>query len=500
MFLTHDEILLAAVPGNEYTPPSRFHVTGASIERPRKYWRSHDQKWAVYTIAGDRLGETIITSVQKARDVGLVPLLVVRDNVEFTAVAERYGDLRCHVACPIAGHGSLIPPLSIPRQRARKQKCATRIPQDLLAELADNPLFPLRIRSILRQLRNEYQTMPRAGTHDEAEHSALTSFLKRMLQQIDFRTSGNVTPDMIRHIEIAGWGGSRDHFFHSFQNFFFGIYAVARLSQHFAGYRAVAKLDWDLNSYHVWFLTALWHDVGHGLSHLEDIHDDIMGSGLAEASAESSRAVFLKSPLVQEALLKICTLMARLLKPEDARTGYMAPDQWPKRNRTVAAIRNAFEESVMDHGHGATSALRLYSDFVPVARRLGLPKQDVLTQVVQLACASIPLHDANFRDHLRKFLGPFVLRTTVMPFAALLAFVDSIQDDRRDLDGVKEELSFLERILVQAPATVTAEVNGRSLSWQSILWKVVEARDVLLHLSQYPESLNFKYPAWMVTT
>jgi hypothetical protein len=178
----------------------------------------------------------------------------------------------------------------------------------------------------------------------------------------------------------------------------------------------------------------------------------------------------------------------------------MAPDQWPKRNSTVTAIRNAFEESVMDHGHGAPSALRLYRDFVPAARRLGVARQDIVTQLVQLACASLPFHDANFRDHLRQSLGPFVLGTTIMPFAALLAFIDSIQDDRRDLDGVKEEVRFLQRILVLEPATVSAEVNTQYLPEQSVLWKVVEARDILAHLSQDPESLYFRYPTWMAQT
>jgi hypothetical protein len=498
MSVTHDEILLAAVPGEEYTPPSGSHVTGSSIERPRKYWRSHDQNWAVYTVAGNRLGETIIESVKKARGKGLVPLLVVRDNTELAAVAERYGDIECHVACPIGGCGSLIPPLSIPHKRTRKEKCSSRIPQDLLGELAGSALFPGPIRSILRHLLKAYEQMPRTGTHDTAEHSALAGFMKGMLHQIGVPTEGKNTIDMIRHLEIAGWGGSRDHFFHSFQNFFFGLYAVARLSPHFTGYRAAARLDWDLDSYHVWFLTALWHDVGYGISHLEDIHEEVLGSGLADTTAESSRAEFLNDSLVQEGLLKICALMARLLRPDVARTGYMAPDQWPKRSRTVGAIRKAFEESVMDHGHGAPSALRLYSDFMPAARRLAPPRQDILTQVVQLACASLPLHDVNFRDHLRESLGRFVLDTTVMPFAALLAFVDSIQDDRRDLNDLKEEVRFLERILVQDPATVMAEVNGRSLPVQSILWKVVEARDVLSHLSQNPASLYFRYPAWMV--
>ena len=87
-----------------------------------------------------------------------------------------------------------------------------------------------------------------------------------------------------------------------------------------------------------------------------------------------------------------------------------------------------------------------------------------------------------------------------MPFAALLAFVDSIQDDRRDLESVKEEVRFLERILVLEPATVTAEVNVHALPTQSLLWKAVEARDVLAHLSQDPASLYFKYPDWMAQT
>jgi hypothetical protein len=87
-----------------------------------------------------------------------------------------------------------------------------------------------------------------------------------------------------------------------------------------------------------------------------------------------------------------------------------------------------------------------------------------------------------------------------MPFAALLAFVDSIQDDRRDLEGLKEEVRFLERILVKKPATVTAKVNMRSLPPQSLLWKAVEARDVLAHLSQDPASLYFKYPDWVGRT
>jgi hypothetical protein len=85
-----------------------------------------------------------------------------------------------------------------------------------------------------------------------------------------------------------------------------------------------------------------------------------------------------------------------------------------------------------------------------------------------------------------------------MPFAALISFIDSIQDDRRDLECVSEEIRFLEHILVERPATVQAIVNKDALKIESLLWKVVEVKDVLAHLNQSPESLFFKYPAWMI--
>src|SRR5208337_3649031 len=112
MQLSHDEILIDALPGNQFTPSVSRQIKNQGVERPSKYWRSGQQGWAVYPVAGDRVGDTVVESAQKAREKGLLPLLVVRDNRELAAVAERYSALRCHVACPIAGRGCLIPPIS----------------------------------------------------------------------------------------------------------------------------------------------------------------------------------------------------------------------------------------------------------------------------------------------------------------------------------------------------------------------------------------------------
>jgi len=85
-----------------------------------------------------------------------------------------------------------------------------------------------------------------------------------------------------------------------------------------------------------------------------------------------------------------------------------------------------------------------------------------------------------------------------MPYASLLAFVDSIQDDRRDPMGVYEEMSFLRRLSVSAPAVVSAEVDTAALQPEAILPKLVEARDVLASLEQSPDTLFFQYPHWMI--
>jgi hypothetical protein len=466
-------------------------------EQPWKYWRSGREEWAVYAVVGNHVGETTIESVRVVPEVRLKPLLVVRDNAELAAVAKRYADLRCHIACPIAGTGTLIQPVDLSPPQTRRQRRSTRISRDLLEDIGNNKKTPASIQKAVKQLLKAYGKIKYFPTQDREERTALMAFLQKALNQMGFKGAHKDAVEMIRRLEMAGWGGDRDHFFHSFQNYFFGLAALVRLSQYFTLYKDTAKVHWEIDPFHVWLLVSLWHDVGHGMSHLKQIYEDVLGSDWGDMS-ETTCATFLKSNIAREAMLCICTLLVRLLKPRVARTEWMIPTCWPRRNPDAQLMRQAFEESFMAHGHSASSSVRLYADFMPIVKRLGVAKKDVLTQVVLMACASLPFHDEKFRTQIRIKYGPFELSTKVMPFAALLAFIDSIQDDRRDLEGVTEEIRFLERILVRCPAIVTAKVNKQALPVESLIWKVVEARDVFAHLGQDPNGLSFRYPDWMV--
>ena len=85
-----------------------------------------------------------------------------------------------------------------------------------------------------------------------------------------------------------------------------------------------------------------------------------------------------------------------------------------------------------------------------------------------------------------------------MPFAATLAFIDSIQDDMRDIEQLNDRIRFLEKLLIRRPYDVCAKLNPDGLREEEVLWKIIEARDVLAHLQQDKDTLTFTYPQWLV--
>ncbi len=496
MTLTHDDILLAAMPGVGFASPPGLDVSSLT-ELPHKWWRHNGKDWAIFVVVGRRVGETMIKSVHQARRIGVSPVVIVRNDTELAAVANRYGELKCHVVCPIAGQGVLLPPFDRPATTARKRRRSTRIPQALLREIAKTPSLRGPMKRNIKRLQEAYSRFTSVDKRDEEEQAALTEFRAYALKQMGFCAGLSDTLAMVRKLENAGWGADRDHYFHSYQNFFFGLYVVLRLLDHFELYRAAAKVDWSVDPLHVWLLVSLWHDVGYGVSHHDSVSADAFGVELGEEHAEATIAEYLAHPTIQEAMLHISALISRLLNPAAAGTAWLPPTKCPRKNSPADRIRSALIESVKDDGHGAPSSLRLYADLIPAANRMAAEKRTTLSQIVLLAGASLPFHDDNFRLQMRAKYGAFQVSTEVMPFAALLAFVDSIQDDRRDLEGVKEEVRFLQRMLVQTPATVTARVDKAALPCDSLLWKAVEARDVLACLSQSTAGLFFKYPDWM---
>lgn len=490
-----DELLIAALPGAVIADKNLRAAWRRLPERPAHYWRASDGRdCAVYFAVGKRLSDVTLASLRQARVAGLTPIVVASDGDGLRAAARHFMDVASSIICEVAGSATIIGPLTPVAAPPALAAPVTRIPIELLDELlAIAGIAPYLRRAIIR-LRRGYAGILAASDAMEAE--LLREFAGTILREMGFRATGIQATDMVRRLEAAGWGGSRDHFFHSFQNYFFGLLAVLHLPAFFSAYRVAARIDWDVDPCHVWFLTALWHDVGYGIEKFGDVASDVFGIA-QDSVADNARRQFLKTDIIKEGTRVVASLMSRLLFPNRARTGWMPPTTG-RRSSHEKQVEQAFEDNVLGESHGAASALRLYQEAEPRIRLMGVGNREVLRQIMLLACASAPFHDWHFRHSIRSNTGQCEMPTVSMPFATLLAFVDSIQDDRRDLAGLRSEIYFLERLLINDPSTVSAQVNRAAIRPDAVLWKLIEARDVSSSFHHDADHLQFQYPDWMV--
>lgn len=249
----------------------------------------------------------------------------------------------------------------------------------------------------------------------------------------------------------------------------------------------------------MWFLTALWHDVGYAAQKFNNLFGAAFGEEESEEDLDikdESIQRLLARPAAQTGIRSIASLMSRLLKPATARTQWMEPIASSRLGEHVENIIDAIKQNFLK-SHGALSAIRLYCDYAEAIENLEPNKREILRQTVLLACCSMPFHDFWFRKDVRESCTECRMPVASLPFAALLAFVDSIQDDRRNLAAVRDAVLILEKLLISSPRTVQAQINMDALETQALLDKIIEGRDVLAALEQRPTELNFKYPDWI---
>ncbi len=493
-------LLEQGIPGAELLEGRRYQELTRSIPQAWKIWRGNGTDWAVFLLVGDHLSRTDEKGIAAARHVRVSPVLVASDFSSVRAVSALYRKLRPHLICDIAGRGSLIsPPSRFPRPRSLgPTRSTTRISLDLFGDLIDGDLLDSRTQARLKLLAQRYERLStRRGDTDDKEAAALMQFAERVLDDIGLKKERIKTTKMLRTIEAGGLTpGRRDHFFHSFQNYFLGLRAVVQLRPQFEAFRDAAKLNWDISPTDVWFLTAMWHDVGYALQSVGNVVDALLGEDDAEDVGDSLKERFLHRTTTDDALRLMSSLVSRLLSAERPRTGWLAPGPRSNLGDHADRLRQAFQQNILA-SHGVASAVRLFCDYRDDLEKMDPDPAEVLKQTVYLACCSIPFHDWNLRKAIRETCGNFGFRTILMPFAALLAFVDSIQDDRRDLGTSREAVLILKRVLVRRPAIVKADIDRLAIPDEALLGKMIEARDVLGTLRRDNDGLQFKYPSWM---
>ncbi len=493
-------LLEQAIPGRELRRGRRYRELARRVPQAWKFWRGSGSEWAVFVLLGEHLSQSDHIGILAARRARAIPVLVASELSAVRAASAFYRKFRPHLICDIAGRGSLIaPPSRLPRRCASGLHPAkTRISLDLFEDLVKNEALDSYTLTGLKLLVRRYSALAarRKGT-DDAEGAALMQFAERILDGMGLQKARIKTTRMLRTVEGGGLTtGRRDHFFHSFQNYFLGLRAVVELRREFETFKQAKKLNWDISPIHVWFLTAMWHDVGYAVQSVGSVVDAVLGEDDADDVGDSLKERFLHRTATDEALRLMSSLISRLLSAETPRTGWLAPGPRTNLGQYAARLRDAFQKNILE-SHGVASAVRLFCDHRDDLDKMDPDPSEVLKQTVYLACCSIPFHDWNLRQAIRETCGTCQLETVIMPFAALLAFVDSIQDDRRDLGASRQAALILRRLLVRRSGLVQADIDPGAIPEEALIGKMIEARDVLASLLQPNDGLRFKYPSWM---
>lgn len=464
-----------------------------------RLWDDAEQKWAIFVLAGNTLSEVDAKSIRQARPNKLRLLLIVQKYEELAALAPIYREVTPYVMYPIAGKMTLIPPPAFPGNPPIPVTSLSRVPIELLDSAGKLQGLPSPLKTTVQNLARTYADMVKANKcTDETEEKALLSFARAVLTQMGLDPSHIKSTAMIRTLERDQLGARRDHFYHSFQNYFLGLAAIAELRGEFLSFRALAKVNWDIEPADVWFLTALWHDVGYAAQKFDNVFNAAFGEDDEENQGIKVEAIhrLLDRPAAQKGMRAMASLMSRLLKPQNAKSGWLEPSSNAKLGEHADGLKRAIHQNILK-SHGALSAIRLYCDYTDDIDNMEPDRQALLKQTVLLACCSMPFHDFWFRSNVRDECEHCCLPVEALPFAALLAFVDSIQDDRRNLEAVREAVLILEKLLITPPNRVGAEINIEALDGQQLLDKIIEGRDVLAALDQPQNALQFKYPAWI---
>jgi len=486
------DIVSEALPGK--TLSSISNLPG-DIESPWRVQDSENIKWAIYLVNSKHWPKTVEHAIRTLNRLSIAkPCLLLPRNDSVEIVAEQFLKLHVPIIVRVGGRGCLLEPPEIKKPRQSRTRFPSRISPQIIQECSQSKTFGGPLTELLKGTWQKYHRQSSSWT-DDKEQQVLGDFFTRFVVLNGLSITKNSAQIVLRKLEQSGFGGRRDHFFHSFQIFFLGLWVLAKASQYVKIWNQISRQNWALSPEFVWFLVAMWHDVGYGFHFLEKLEGDLLGIEPVSTRQEL-RSSYLESPAVQDGLREISSLQEHLLKKRPE-TAWSPPSAKGSPTKLERLLRVAFEEDLLD-GHGAASALRLYTDMRSFIDKCAVQtKRNVLWQSALIASASIPYHDWHFRSHVRDCCGRCKLPAPTMPFSALLTFIDSLQEDSRDFQRSGVSSHFLWELSVEN-GVILPDIDSAALDAKTLIWKMIEARDVKMTLEMANNSLQFEYPKWIL--
>jgi len=437
----------------------------------------------------DSVPTVLIEQVEKAKRAhGFEFFFLLEDDGQLDGFAE---------ACSDGGFGLVV------RQRGVLRLARDAVPPIKVLELADKhaghfPQWVLdkvvtvglgnsRFKTALKDFVFAHRKLIRAGAHDPVrmEEKLVRDFIARLLGSDDRFSKGIGALVMLRRFE-SSFGVIRDHYFHSCQILLLGLIILDRYREEFMAYfRTVFPKYNGLSLEFAWLLTALFHDVGYPAARLDNYKQEVYGT--SKVAPEREVANVWAEPAYEENLRQLTSLLRFAADTKRHRRDW-EPDAFPRSESKIElSIREEFYSS-----HGVAGAFRLMNDIVAEVRTESDDDKRVFwAKHIYVAALSIALHDREFRKTLA-LNGVRRLKLSRFPFAALLAYLDSIQEDARDVYLCPDKPEFLEGF--DYNGRVVARVNEGLASGMERLPKLrIECQD--FKASFDCDGLKFEYPA-----
>ena len=320
-------------------------------------------------------------------------------------------------------------------------------PQWLLDEIKKVDLGNSKYRTALRDFSTEYLKLKTKNKLDwQKEENLVKNTIAQILSSDRRYTSGTSSFEILNRFERF-WFDIRDHYFHSFHVFLLGLLILNHYKNNFMGfYRNTFPRYKHLLLEFTWLLTSIFHDVGYPITKIDDLKEDIFG--ISTISREREMSNVWDDPIYKENLKQLISLFNYSV------TGKKHKADWYPEvfGSTETSLDKIFREIFYD-SHGVAGCFRFLVDIFSEARReKDQEKKIFLLNHIYPAALSIALHDIKFREKL-PIIGIKKIKLSRFPFAVLLMYLDSLQEDRRD-----------KYLCIEAPDLLGGlEFNGRIL-------------------------------------
>lgn len=476
--------------------------------RPSRFLQAGDDEyWGIDIYRGEPVPEFILQRMKRASDLDdrlRVALLVV-NSADHDKVASLCTKHEIEVITEAGGEYRFLRSEAPSEPLVEERPIYSRLPPTLMLRLRSLPHLRSSLSTALTCLSEDYlDTIKQPQCDLYAEERVLREAIKRLVAT-DESLFAPIRPLEFLHSleEVAGPGRGRDHFFHAFNVFLWGISVIDRTYDHFEEFHSSVCHDPAQSPEYIWLLTALFHDVGYLVERKREYDFMVYALETPEASEEEEREErekrldYWKFELA-DGRMQLASLWSHLQKDRISAPWHPEKSVNQEWLRTCPFDR-ALEEAFVGHGwHGAASALVLLRHLeVKYGERTDEDRQFLLRHMV-LPSLSILFHDRRVRDALRSE-GISSLTTRRFPYASLLMYLDSIQEDRRALLLGEPVVDLIQDVVVE-DAMVQASVDEANFT-QGHIDKIAKIQDDLADIAAFLacDGLTYSYPAVLLT-